>query len=94
MSLAFRDPPHGGATDPTVIRHRTTGEWWMYYTQRRAGLHRAGVEWVHGTDIGTVRGRPLTVDRPQHTDDHHLSTAHHPPSTTGQPAPRSRQKPR
>ncbi|MBT2499073.1 hypothetical protein J7E25_08185 [Agromyces sp. ISL-38] len=24
-----------GATDPIVIRHRETGEWWMFTTQRR-----------------------------------------------------------
>lgn len=51
-NLAHRDPVHDGATDPTVIRHRATGEWWMLYTQRRARLECAGVEWVHGSDIG------------------------------------------
>ncbi|WBO63060.1 glycosyl hydrolase [Streptomyces camelliae] len=52
MPLVVRDPVHAGPTDPTVIRHRATGEWWMYYTQRRAGLDCSGAEWVHGTDIG------------------------------------------
>jgi hypothetical protein len=29
------------------------GEYWMYYTQRRAGLNNAnGVDWVHGSAIG------------------------------------------
>ncbi|MBC2906498.1 glycosyl hydrolase [Streptomyces cupreus] len=51
---AYRDPVHDGATDPTLVRHRTTGEWWMFYTQRRAGLKCEGVEWVHGTDIGVA----------------------------------------
>ncbi|MFD7508569.1 glycosyl hydrolase [Streptomyces sp. NPDC059853] len=52
MTVLFRDPVHDGATDPTLIRHRATGDWWMFYTARRAGHEGAGVEWVHGTDIG------------------------------------------
>ncbi|WP_030732294.1 glycosyl hydrolase [Streptomyces sp. NRRL F-2890] len=52
MTVLFRDPVHDGATDPTLIRHRDTGAWWMFYTARRAGHDGAGVEWVHGTDIG------------------------------------------
>jgi hypothetical protein len=38
----FHDPVHDGATDPTVIRHRGTGEWWMFYTQRRASVSEPG----------------------------------------------------
>ena len=31
----------------------TQGEYWMYYTQRRATLENAnGVDWVHGSTIG------------------------------------------
>lgn len=49
----YADPVHDGAADPFVIRNRDTGEWYMFYTSRRAnveGLH--GVEWCHGTAIG------------------------------------------
>jgi len=51
----FHDPVHDGATDPTVIRHRDTGEWWMFYTQRRATVDEPGVAWVHGSRIGVAR---------------------------------------
>lgn len=51
----FHDPVHDGATDPTVIRHRDTGEWWMFYTQRRAAVDEPGVAWVHGSRIGVAR---------------------------------------
>ncbi|GAA1055205.1 glycosyl hydrolase [Agromyces luteolus] len=51
----FHDPVHDGATDPTVIRHHLTGEWWMYYTQRRASVDEPGVAWVHGSRIGVAR---------------------------------------
>ena len=51
----FHDPVHDGATDPTVIRHRDTGEWWMFYTQRRASVDEPGVAWVHGSRIGVAR---------------------------------------
>ena len=51
----FHDPVHDGATDPTVIRHRETGEWWMFYTQRRASVDEPGVAWVHGSRIGVAR---------------------------------------
>lgn len=50
----YRDPVHDGATDPTLIRHRATGEWWMFYTARRPDLECDGAEWVHGTDIGVA----------------------------------------
>ncbi|WP_152030872.1 hypothetical protein [Agromyces aureus] len=51
----FHDPVHDGATDPTVIRHRGTGEWWMFFTQRRATVDEPGVAWVHGSRIGIAR---------------------------------------
>lgn len=51
----FHDPVHDGATDPTVIRHRDTGEWFMFYTQRRASVDEPGVAWVHGSRIGVAR---------------------------------------
>ena len=51
----FHDPVHDGATDPTVIRRRDTGEWFMLYTQRRASVEEPGVAWVHGSRIGVAR---------------------------------------
>lgn len=49
----YRDPVHDGAADPTLIHNRHTGEWWMFYTNRRAGTPPIDdVSWVHGTDIG------------------------------------------
>jgi hypothetical protein len=50
----FRDPVFDGATDPTVIRNRATGQWWMFYTQRRASVEEPGVAWVHGSRIGVA----------------------------------------
>lgn len=52
----YRDPVYDGATDPTVVRD-AVGDWWMFYTQRRA-THPApgdGVAWVHGSRIGVAR---------------------------------------
>ncbi len=54
----FDDPVWHGAADPFVVwmpgkgaDHK--GQWWMYYTQRRATLHHPqGVIWCHGTAIG------------------------------------------
>jgi hypothetical protein len=51
----FRDPIHDGAADPTLIWNRAKGEWWMFYTNRRADLAAAdpkNVAWVHQTRIG------------------------------------------
>jgi len=51
----FRDPVHDGAADPTLIWNRAKGEWWMFYTNRRADLAGADpkdVAWVHQTRIG------------------------------------------
>ena len=56
----FRDPVEDGAADPTVIRNRQTGDWWMFYTNRRADLpmeDEKDVRWVHGTAIGTARSQ-------------------------------------
>ena len=50
----FVDPLQDGAADPTVIRNRATGEWWMFYTNRRAHLGGAGVAWIHGSPIGVA----------------------------------------
>ena len=50
----FVDPVFDGAADPTVIRNRETGAWWMFYTNRRAGLEGAGAGWIHGSPIGVA----------------------------------------
>ena len=48
----YDDPVWGGASDPAIIRNRETGEWWMFYTQRRSFGYQFGVTSYHGTDIG------------------------------------------
>lgn len=50
----FRDPLFDGATDPVVVFNRELGQWWMFYTQRRATTQGPGVAWVHGSDIGVA----------------------------------------
>jgi hypothetical protein len=50
----YRDELWHGASDPAVIRREGTGEWWMFYTQRRALLEGEGVEWVHGSRIAVA----------------------------------------
>lgn len=55
LPLPYHDPVHDGATDPTVIRHHATGEWWMFTTQRRARVEEPGVAWVHGSRIAVAR---------------------------------------
>jgi len=56
FSVPYRDPAWDGPTDPILVPDHLTGEWVLFYTQRRAtapGL--TGVEWVHGTAIGVAR---------------------------------------
>jgi hypothetical protein len=52
----FDDPVWHGASDPAVVWLPGKGEhgqYWMYYTQRRATLSDAkGVDWIHGSAIG------------------------------------------
>jgi hypothetical protein len=52
----YDDPVWHGASDPAVVwlpGKGAHGEYWMYYTQRRATLESAkGVEWVHGSALG------------------------------------------
>ncbi|MES3022165.1 MAG: family 43 glycosylhydrolase [Pseudomonadota bacterium] len=49
----FRDPVFDGAADPVVVRNVERGNWWMFYTNRRAtATELPGVAWVHGTRIG------------------------------------------
>jgi hypothetical protein len=50
----YRDELWDGASDPTVIHREGTGEWWMFYTQRRALHEGPGVEWVHGSRIAVA----------------------------------------
>lgn len=52
MSAPLLSDPLGGPTDPTVIRDEQTGQWRMFYTQRRPSDPGHGVEWVHGSRIG------------------------------------------
>lgn len=54
MSAPLLRDPLGGPTDPTVIRNEQTGQWWMFYTQRRPADPGSGVEWVHGSRIGVA----------------------------------------
>jgi sucrose-6-phosphate hydrolase SacC (GH32 family) len=56
----YRDPVHDGAADPTLIWNRAKGEWWMFYTNRRADLATVdprNVAWVHQTRIGIAVSR-------------------------------------
>jgi hypothetical protein len=56
----FRDPIYDGAADPTLIWNRAKGEWWMFYTNRRATMATADskdVAWVHRTRIGIAVSR-------------------------------------
>lgn len=56
----YRDPVHDGAADPSIVRDPATGEWVMFYTNRRADLAMddpKDVRWVHGTAIGMARSR-------------------------------------
>jgi hypothetical protein len=56
FSTPYRDPIWDGPTDPILVPDHRTGEWVLFYTQRRAtapGL--SGVEWVHGAAIGVAR---------------------------------------
>ena len=50
----FVDPIFDGAADPTVIRNEKTRDWWMFYTNRRAGHEGAGAGWIHGSPIGVA----------------------------------------
>lgn len=56
----FRDPVHDGAADPSLVRDARSGDWLMFYTNRRADLPVADppdVAWVHGAAIGIARSR-------------------------------------
>lgn len=54
----YRDPIHDGAADPSTVYDPRSGEWLMFYTNRRADLpleDPGDVRWVHGTAIGIAR---------------------------------------
>ncbi|MBT0669561.1 glycoside hydrolase family 43 [Novosphingobium profundi] len=54
----YRDPIHDGAADPSTVYDPASGEWLMFYTNRRADLpleDDKDVRWVHGTAIGIAR---------------------------------------
>lgn len=48
----FRDPVYDGAADPNLIWNDQTGEWWLFYTQRRANVSTQGTGWCYGSEIG------------------------------------------
>jgi sucrose-6-phosphate hydrolase SacC (GH32 family) len=48
----FRDPVFDGAADPTAVWNEAAGEWWVFYTQRRASVETEGVAWCYGSAIG------------------------------------------
>ena len=34
----YTDPVNHGPTDPEIVQNRETGQWYMFYTSRRADL--------------------------------------------------------
>ncbi len=53
----FIDPLLDGAADPTVIWNPFHGEWWMFYTNRRAHLETTGWGWISGSPIGIATSK-------------------------------------
>lgn len=51
----YRDPIFDGAADPTVLYNAKENAWYMYYTQRRANVPQAGVDWCYGSKIGIAK---------------------------------------
>lgn len=47
----FIDPVQDGAADPNVIQNQATGEWWMFYTNRRAHLDGPAVNGLAGLQL-------------------------------------------
>jgi len=48
----YDDPVYHGAADPVIVYNPQKKKWWMFYTNRRASIMDATVQWVHGTRIG------------------------------------------
>lgn len=63
-SKPFLDPEWAGSADPCMVWNEKAGEYFVYYTARRANLKDyKGVEWMHGSAIGiasTKDGRTWT----------------------------------
>ncbi|MET3142426.1 UNVERIFIED_ORG: hypothetical protein ABIB13_002141 [Arthrobacter sp. UYEF2] len=56
LRTPYRDPIWDGPTDPVLVPNHLTGDWVLFYTQRRATeTELTGVEWVHGAAIGVAR---------------------------------------
>ncbi len=55
----YRDPVYDGASDPTVIRNKEDGLWYMFYTQRRIASPEVGYSQVHGSKIGIAVSEDL-----------------------------------
>lgn len=50
----YRDPIYDGAADPTVICNEQDGNYYMFYTQRRANQTVCGTSFYYGTSIGVA----------------------------------------
>jgi hypothetical protein len=50
----FRDPIFDSVADPMVIYNVSEGNWWMFYTQRRANFASRGVAGAYGCKIGVA----------------------------------------
>lgn len=53
----YRDPIYDGAADPMIIKHETNGQFYMFYTQRRASQTVHGVSFAYGTNIGVAASK-------------------------------------
>jgi hypothetical protein len=56
----FADPNYHGSCDPEVVWNPAAGEWWVFYTARRATRETASYV---GTPLGVVASRDLSVWR-------------------------------
>ena len=50
----FKDPIYNGAADPMIIQKVSDGNYYMFYTQRRATQSVEGVSFAYGTAIGVA----------------------------------------
>lgn len=50
----YRDPIYDGAADPMVIRSEQDGNFYMFYTQRRANQNIGAVAYCYGCEIGVA----------------------------------------
>jgi len=57
-SKPFLDPQWAGSADPCMVWNAEAGEYFVYYTARRANLKEGkGVEWMHGSAVGIASTR-------------------------------------